>query len=434
MRQPAAISGETIRPVFYGWRVVAVLWLLLFVNLGFTTYGSGILNTAMAESMLFDGRSLGLSFSAFLLFLGLPAPLVAWCIGRLGLRSVILIGTALVFTGALSMATIVKTPIGSALAFGVILGSGVAFGGTLVGQVAIGRWFVRRRALALSIMFSANGVGGLVAAPLLNHAVEEMGGWRSGWQILAASSLVVGVIAAIVMRESPAQLGQAPDGDPAGVALPAARVHITNHQFTAGQAIRTFSFWMIGVASITNCAALSLVLSHGVASLRSLGHSSYEAALGVSLLSASTLVGKMLLGAMGDRVEPRKLWMWASLLMVGGLSAMPYASSTVGLVAYAIMFGLGFGGAIVLQSAVLLNHFGVKAFAPLIALILLLQTLVGALVPVAAGHFETILGGYTLVFWATALLAAIAVPALGFAKPSRAPDSVGGASPALSEA
>jgi len=405
--------------VFHGWRMVAAFWLVSFVNLGFTTYGSGILNTAMAEALGFDARQLGLFFSIFLLMLGLPSPLVGLVIARFGLRAAIATGSIMVVAAATALATVVRSAPAAALAFGLVMGAGVAFSGAIPGQVGVGRWFVRRRALALSIMLSANGVGGLVSAPLLNHAAAT-GGWRSGWAIIAVLSALVATVAVLVIRDSPDAVGQVPDG-PALDVRKAPRVHVSSASFTARQATRTRTFWLLAGASIANCVALSLALSHGVANLRSLGHAPREAALAVSLLSGATLVGKMALGALGDRIEPRRIWMLSSLLTALGLASAPFAASLPGLIAYAGLFGIGFGGALVMQGATLMNDFGVKPFPALISLVLFLQTLVGAIVPLGAGYLYGMFGGYGPVFLGAAAIAALAVPALAFATPPIAP-------------
>lgn len=407
----------TRQKMFYGWKILIVFWLLLAVNLGFTTYGASILNTAMAEAERFDAKGLGLAFSAFMLMLGLPAPLVAITLNRLGLRASIIIGTILIVAGAVAMATIVRTPLAAAIAYGLTLGMGVAFGGTLPTQVGIGRWFVRRRAMALSIMFSANGIGGLIAAPILNQIITISGDWRAGWLVLAFLSLIVGLAALVVVRENPASVGQLPDGGEQRGAAPPPRVHITAIDFTVAQAIRTRAYWCLAVASGLNFIGLSLVLSHGVANLRSLGHTQSEAALAVSLLSGATLLGKLLLGLPGDRVEPQRLWVVASLLIALGIATAPFATTVPMMLAYALLFGMGFGGYLVMQSATMLNYFGIKPFASLVSVILLVQTGASAAVPFAAGALQSHFGGYFPVFIGAATLALLAVPLLILAKP-----------------
>lgn len=68
-----------------------------------------------------------------------------------------------------------------------------------------------------------------------------------------------------------------------------------------------------------------------------------------------------------------------------------------------------------------MNDFGVKPFPALISLVVFLQTLVGAIVPLAAGYLYDTFAGYDPVFLGAAAVKMLAVPALAFARPPIAP-------------
>jgi MFS family permease len=408
--------------VYYGWYILGIFWLVLATNLAFPMYGAGIINTYMAEALQLNAQELGLSFSIYMAMLGLPAPLIAMAIARFGLRPAFALGSLMIAGGSLAMATLVNGPVGAAIAFGVFVALGIATGANIATQIGIGRWFVRRRSLALSIMFSANGVGGLFAPPLLNSAITHSGDWRTGWWIIGLMALCVGAIATLVVRERPEDVGQRPDGggsDQPAAAAGAARVYITSESFTLRQAVRSAAFAMILVAIMANFAGLSLVLSHGVPNLRSLGHDPASAALAVSLISGGTLAGKLLLGIQGDRIEPRLLWAVASCLVGIGLLFAPHATDMTKLVLYAAPFGIGFGGALVVQTALMLNYFGVRIFGAIIGLALFGQTFLGALTPILAGWLHDRLGSYLIAFTLAGMANLVAALVLLMLRPPR---------------
>ena len=226
---------------FYGWTLLGILWVVLFINLAFPAFGSSVINTYMAADLHLDRAMLGLSYSIYLMMSGLPAPLVALCVNRKGIRFTMLLGGALVTVGSLLMAFVVSSGVGAVVCFGLIVGAGVATGGPLPTQTSVTRWFVRRRALALAILLSGGGIGGFVAAPLLDRVIRLAGGnWRAGWLLIAGLSAVVAVVIAVFVKESPKDFGQSPDGDLAeanassgsapgrGLATPVKpRVHVT---------------------------------------------------------------------------------------------------------------------------------------------------------------------------------------------------------------
>jgi len=238
---------------FYGWKLLAVFWLVLFVNLAFPAYGSSVINAYMGADLHLDRKMLGLPYSVYMIMSGLPAPLVAMCVNRKGVRFTLVLGSLFVITGSVIMALFVSSALGAALAFGLIVGTGVATGGALATQTGVTYWFVKRRALALSILLSGGGIGGFVAAKLLNGVIlAAHGNWRMGWWVVAGLSALVAVIAAVFVKERPADLGQQPDGIPTdagsaskGVASGNRTGHITTEQWTYGEVVRSPQLWLM---------------------------------------------------------------------------------------------------------------------------------------------------------------------------------------------
>ena len=420
--RPAAARGR-----FYGWTVLFLFWLVLAVNLAFPMYGSGVISGYMVEDLGLSGSELGLSFGVFMAMMGLPAPLVALGIQRFGVRAALLVGSLVIAIGSLLLATVVESTAGVIVAFGLITASGIAIGGNIATQIGIGRWFVRKRALALSIMFSANGLGGLVAAPLLDWTIAYTGDWRSGWMLVGGLSVSIGIAAAMFVRERPEDLGQLPDGDghdAKRTQRPSPKVHITQEDFSFAEARGTFAFWAIVAAIMTNLMGLTLVLSHGVPNLRHLGQAPAEAAMAVSIISGGTLVGKLVLGSLGDRIEPRLLWALSCLLIACGLFAAPFATSTIGIALYAAPFGVGFGAALVMQTAMLMNYFGMKVFGTLIGVALFAQTLVGAMTPIVGGWLFDSQGNYSAAFLIAATVNLFGAAILSVVRPPRKPRPV----------
>src|SRR5262245_53557516 len=162
----------------------------------------------MALDLHFDRATLGLLFSAYIGMTGVGGPVSAWLVNRIGVRRTLLVGSALIITGSTLMATVVANPYVAAAALGLLIGSGVSIGGALTSQVGVARWFLRRRALALSILYSAGALGGFVVSPLMLQVINGANGnWRAAWWVMAALSAVAAVLALLFVREQPADLG-----------------------------------------------------------------------------------------------------------------------------------------------------------------------------------------------------------------------------------
>jgi MFS family permease len=332
----------------------------------------------MAADLHLDRAMLGLAYATYLLMSGLPAPLVALCVNRKGIRFTMLLGGAMVLAGSLLMAFVVSSGWGAVLCFGLIVGAGVATGGPLPTQTSVARWFVRRRALALAILLSGGGIGGFVAAPLLDHLIRFAGGnWRAGWLLVAALSALAWVVIALFVKESPAQLGQQPDG--------AAVQRAPTQGWTYREVLRHPSLWMMLIAALGVSLSYTVFLAHGPIHLQDLGYPASAGATAISIATLSQLLAKVVVGAFGDHVDPRYLWAIFTALGGVGMVLIAHATGRAGLVSFAICLGAGFGGMIVCLMAVLSNCYGTQVYPSVVGLAMATQTTFGAIAPLVAG-------------------------------------------------
>lgn len=395
-------------PGFYGWKLLAVFWAVMFINLGFPAYGSSVINAAMLVDLHLDRQTLGWVFSTYMIMSGLPGPLVALSINHYGVRTTLIIGSVLVIAGALFMALVAHNGLQAALGSGLLVGTGVATGAALASQAGLARWFVRRRALVLSVLYSAGGIGGFVAAPLLNRVITAAGGnWRAGWWLIAALSTIAAVTAALFVRERPADLGQHPDGEaPDGAAGARQRPRpawVSAASWSQRDVMLTWPYWVMLLSFVGGSAGYTLFLAHGIVHLQDLGHTREAGAWAVGILSISSLLAKLIIAAIGDRFDPRYLWGIFTLVFGLGLVIVVDARSTLSVLVFAACLGIGFGGGLVCMMAVLSNYYGVPAFASLSGVAVALNTTLSSTAPFIAGWLFDRGFGYKSSFYATAV-------------------------------
>lgn len=392
---------------FYGWKLLAAFWVVMFIIIGFPAYGSPVLNAVMLGDLQLDRKTVGSVYSIYMLMAGLPGPLVALSVNRFGSRTTLLAGCALVVVGALFMALVTRSGAQAIFGAGVLVGTGVVTGSAIASQACLARWFVRRRALVISILYSGGAIGGLIAPPLLNRLVGAAGGnWRAGWWLIAALAAGVAVLVALVARASPADLGQHPDGEApdgqAGATPHAPLAWVSRREWLPREALGTVSFWVLLLSFTGGSAGYTLFLGQGILHLKDLGHSAAAGAMAVSILSASGLIAKVILALVGHRIDPRYLWGIFTLVFGLGLVLVVDARSTALLVAFATCIGIGFGGGMVCMMTVLSNYYGVPAFATLSGVAIALNTTLSATTPFIAGWMYDRGLGYASSFYATA--------------------------------
>jgi MFS family permease len=418
---------------FYGWTLLAVLFSLDFVNMGFPVYGGTVINTYMLHQIQMSRSTLGLGFTFSNLFVGLSATIVAASILKWGVRRTFAIGSALICAGSLFLAFAASKPWHYLVGYGGIVGVGMGFGTLVPAGTAVTRWFKRYRGRAMGICLGASGIAGFVAAPLLNRILEASGGdWRVGWRIVAGVAVISGIVALLFVKERPEDLGQVPDGIPeaepnANQRQPhAARELITAYSWTPAEAYRTKSYWLIVFAGITCQYPLFFFVAHWILHARGAGILASDAAWTMSWFAIGGIVGRVIGGWLMDTITGRYAFMIGlCLFIVGSFLALKVNSNALAVAfAAAILYGLAFGWTFTCMNTCTAHFYGTAAFPKLNGTMILLTSVLASPAGFIGGKIFDNYGGYARAFELNALLAAIGIVAIAFATMPRPRNAV----------
>ncbi len=401
---------------FYGWKLLLALCIIVSINLGVTFVGAAVINAPMARDLHLGRSTLGLGTTFFILATGFAAPLVARTISAVGARLTLCIGSMLVALGALLLATWVSEGWQFVLAYGLIIGMGSGFGSLIAAQTCATTWFEKKRVLALSLVLTGSGLGGSISAPLMTRVIAIAdGNWRAAWYFVVAIALSAGLIALLSVRNRPADCGQRPDGlDEAASQIDEPATHLastvyrTHERWMVRDALKTSTFWLICLAVIGECVASNATLAHAVPHLRDLGHSADAAAAAMSLFSLCAIAGKLSIGLLCDRFEPRKAWSASIVMMSVAILVATQAHSSAAMFLFTGMLGFGSGAALTCWHATVANYFGPAAFASMLGAQLPFSNAISATAPFLVGFVYDVQGSYTPAFYAVAAFSAFA--------------------------
>ncbi len=381
------------KPFFYGWILLGVLWLVFAFNLGFPAYGGPVINNAMADAVGFSRGPLGLITTFYIIMSGLPGPLVAMAVRRFGSRNTLIFGSALNVIGACYMALVADSAFHAYIGFGLLIGGGVCSGAAIASQTVLSRWFVRRRATAISILYSSGAIGGYIATKFVLPAVIHAHSWRAAWWVIAGLSALAGVLASIFVKEKPEDVGAIADGGEVAATGAQARAKpsfITETPIEFRDAARMPTYWLLVAALLGGSSAFTFFLGHGIAMLKDLGHPMEVGFGAIATMTWTGLIAKALIIAFGNRFDPR--WLWVFFMLCFGLSMVMLVGADTQLEVdlVAALLGMGFGGAVVCLMTVLGNYFGLKAFALLSGIAIAINTTISAVGPYVAGYLYDI--------------------------------------------
>jgi MFS family permease len=248
-----------------------------------------------------------------------------------------------------------------AVSFLIGLGSSATFA-PLMAEAS--HWFERYRGLAVTIVASGNYIGGTIWPPLVNWGVQSAG-WRTTHIAIGLFCAVAMTLVLLVLR---ARIGGAKVRNHDNAPPPRVNLALSTNSLTV----------LLCIASISCCVAMAMPQVHIVAYCGDLGYGPVHGAEMLSLMMAFGVVSRIGSGFLADRIGTllvgsvaqgfallfylffdslSSLYIISAMfgLFQGGLvpsyaiivrEAMPasQAATRVGIVIFASVFGMSFGG------------------------------------------------------------------------------------------
>jgi len=419
------------KKIFYGWWIVLATNIICMIGYGTWLYSFGVFFKPMADEFGWTRAMTAGAYSLRSIEGGIASPIVGWAVDKYGSRGVILVGAIVSGLSFVSM-PLVDSLLGFYLIYGVALSTGMSAMLYLPAWTVIAKWFKRRLSLAMALLAVGAGLGGLICAPASAFLIAQFG-WRSAFVILGVVVWIVAIPLAFVVRNSPEEMGLRPDGDApldetpreldrTSHSEPADPEYLAPVEYTLGQALRSFSFWMLALAFFFFGMAHSTVTVHTVPALTDAGIPVQKAAFSIGLLTLVSIIGRLSFGFLGDYVTKRYLFMVAYALTGAGLLVLMNAR-TMGMVyVFIFLFGVGFGGTVPLMPAIRAEYFGRAALGKIQGFMNPVMMFAGAVGPIFSGYVFDSTGSYRISFMVTGLLTFCAAIAVFFARPSRPPE------------
>lgn len=353
-----------------GWVAVAVAFVSTGTVFG-VAYGFGAFFAPMAAEFGSGNGATSAVFSltAFCFFtLGSVTGRAA---DRFGPRPVLLLGAAALAVGLLVTSRVQQLWAGY-LSYG--LGVGVAVACGYVPMIAVvSAWFDRRRGLALAVAVAGIGVGTLVGAPVAAALIGAYG-WRTTFVVLGAGGAVLLLGCAAAVRRPPRVPGPAP--------LPVREL------------ARTGAFASLYASTVLAALALFVPLVFLPSFAATLGADPVAGATLVGIVGVASVLGRLAIGGLADRLGRIRTYQASFAILAASFPIWALARSYGALVVFAVVLGVGYGGWIALQPAVIADVFGLRGLGGVVGLIYTAAG-VGALVgPPVAGLLIDVSAGY----------------------------------------
>jgi OFA family oxalate/formate antiporter-like MFS transporter len=380
--------------VYQGWVIVIALFSIWTVVFGIQ-YSFGIFFKSLQDALGCSRGVISWAMTIHLLVFALTMVPAGWAIDRFNNRmvySLAAFGVGL----PLALCSLVSEPWHLYVLYG-LLGVGIGICGPSIFTV-ITRWFTEKRGLALGLASSGAGFGALVVAPLTNALITSYG-WRNTFVILGLASVILLFLCAQCIKNPPERAADK-TGSVAGTSGDSDQARHPNklHEMTFRQAIRTREIMFIIAGSAAAQITSRLIVVHIAPHATDIGISTFVAAMALATIGFGSFLGRIVMGFIQDRIGPQHSMIICLTTMGICLFALPFVTSDVAFLVFAILFGLAYGGDVPQVPALTVQCFGVASMSVIYALIAGAVNIVSALGPVAAGYIFDVTDSYTIAF------------------------------------
>lgn len=354
------------------WRVVFACFLSAVFAWGFGFYAHGIYLVELQKAHGWSTGFISSVVTAHYVLGAMLLPRIAEAIGHLGPRTVFLGGLTVTATALLLLPSI--TAPWQLVMLYVVMAPG--WNATSVAPIAatVGQWFDRKRGLALNLSLSGATVAGLVVAPALLATIPALGFAGAERLLVAIGIILAGGAVALFVRKGPLS--------PQPAAARQSRL----------APLGTWHFWSIS-------APFAFVLVSQVGFLTHLvpltaGRSGVDPGLAVGINAVMALVGRVVLGFVIDRLEPRTGSSLSFLVQVGAIAILAYAETPLVVYGACAVYGFSVGNNITLSPMIVQREYGVDQFPAIVALSTAVVQILYAFGPGLLGLLRDGFGGY----------------------------------------
>ena len=364
----------------YSWtRLAVTLAIAVVVNVGM--WAVIVVMPSMQAEFSIDRADASMPYTLVMIGFALGNLVIGRAVDRFGVAWS-LIGAA--FLAALSY--ILAAASGSVFMISGIhffLGFGTAAGfGPLIADISL--WFHKRRGIAVAIAASGNYLSGAIWPILLSGVLSDYG-WRTVYVVLAVLTVVVVVPLSFLLRK------RAPlDGEAVAAAGPVSRGRAFSPRVLQ---------WMLALAGIGCCVAMSMPQVHIVSFCVDLGYGPTVGAEMLSLMLLGGVVSRLISGLVADKLGGVITLLIGSVLQCIALFLYLPFDGLVPLYVISLVFGLSQGGIVPAYALIVREYMPAREAGARVGFVLMATILGMALGGWMSGWIYDVSGSYQLAFW-----------------------------------
>jgi MFS family permease len=377
MRSPSTPANlDETSPRYFGWRVVFACFLMALACWGFGLYGHSVYLAELQRLHGWPASLIAGASTATYILNGVLVIFTSNALARFGVRRFVLFGVATLGL-AIVMLALAREPWQIYAAY-LTMSFGWLGLGLVTIPTIIAKWFTRKRGLAISLALNGASFGGIVVAPALVVLIGHTGFTPA--MLIAAAVMTAILVPAVLLWV------RIPPGSEA-------RAQAAAHAWTRREALGSLPFWTVsGPFALALLAQVAFIV-HQIAFMEPLTGRA-TAAFSVSVMTMMAVTGRLTLGMVVDRLDPRLISAGSMFSQAAALFCMTQTRDPTLLLVACGAYGFSVGNIITLPSLIIQREFRPENFAMVLGLSTAIGTFAGALGPGLIGLIRASTGDY----------------------------------------
>ncbi len=381
---------------FEQYKVGAASFFSLFSLVGFMFYGLPFFYDFWVEEFGWSHATVTSGNAVGKIVMGLFAFAAGWIIDKFGPRRVMLVGVLLGGGAVIGLSTV--TSIWQFYFYYILIALAYMTAGPLPNQVLISRWFDKSRGKAMGIAYLGIGIGGMLV-PQVDKVLIDIFGWQTALMMLGVLMIVIAFPIVWFVKDND-------DSKPVEAKAKEPKVPLKT-------IFKNKNVYLLIIGSMCSIGAVSGTSQNLKLFLSlDLDYTQQLAANLISIVLASSLVGRLFMGWLADRWPKKHVMILIYLLVAGSLPLLYFASVPGVIYIFAFFFGVGLGGDYMIIPLMAAELFGVRVLGRIMGIVLTADGFGEALAPLLVGWLRDRGGSYTNGFTALIVLAIIGAIAI----------------------
>ena len=374
------------------WDIVLAGFLIVMLLFG-TYYCFAIFVKPISSELGWSRAVISWAISIYMFVHGASGILMGYLSDKYGARWVIAVNTLIIALGYYFMSKITE-PVHLLLSFGLAIGFGM--GAAYIPPIStVTKWFFLKRGLAIGIVAAGVGAGQIIFPPCTRYLVTTYG-WRTSLGLMGLFVGVIGFPMAMLLKTPSINIAHKPSNS---IQIKNNKNNRAKHKdYLFKEAVTTLPFILLLSIFTALVFGLSIVTIHLVAHVEDVGFSPVPAALVLTLIGGSGILGRIIIGGTADRHNPKILLPASLMLQAFLLFSLMWTDTLQGFYLIAVLYGLGYGGTLPLVIKMNTDFFGLSSSGTIFGALVFGATSAGAIGAPFAGYVYDKTGDYSVAF------------------------------------